>query len=67
MYQDQTGSVDTNTNVVVTTETISGGVIKTTTTTTTTDTIVLDRSHRTDTQDVILKSWGPLKVYIYTH
>ena len=65
MYQDQTGSVDTNSNVIVTTETISGGVIKTTTTTTTTDTIVLDRSHRTDTQEVILKSWGPLKVYIY--
>ena len=65
MYHDQTGSVSTSSNVVVTTETLPGDVIKTITTTTTTDTIVLAKSHRTDTQQIIVKTWGPMKIHIY--
>jgi len=65
MYHDQTWSVSTSSNVVVTTETLPGDVIKTITTTTTTDTIVLAKSHCTDTQQIIIKTWGPMKIHIY--
>ena len=65
MYQDTVNSIDTTTTTSTTTETISGGVIKTTVTTIVDEIIVSDRSHRTDTQRVIHKTWSPLSIFIY--
>lgn len=65
MQQDQIGLVDTITTEDVVTEDIGGGVIKTTTTTVTTDIIILERSYKIDTQEIINKSWSPTKVFIY--
>lgn len=65
MHHDVGTSVEQSDNTVVTTEIIPTNVTKTTSTRTVITTIEPAKSHRTDTQDIILKSWGPLKVYIY--
>ena len=46
-------------------EELPGGIIRTTTTYTTTEHYEPARSIRTDTQDVTVKSWTPLKIFIY--
>lgn len=65
MHHDVGTSVEQSDNTVVTTEIIPTNVTKTTSTRTVIITVEPAKSHRTDTQDIILKSWGPLKVYIY--
>ena len=65
MHHDVGTSVEQSDNTVVTTEIIPTNVTKTTSTRTVITTVEPAKSHRTDTQDIILKSWGPLKVYIY--
>lgn len=64
-YQDQTGSVEEDVDVVVVNEDIGGGVTKTTTTTTTTEYIELTRTWREDTQVITNKVWSGIKSYIY--
>lgn len=65
MYQDTVNSTDTTTTATTTTETLSDGVIKTTVTIIVDEIIVSDRSHRTDTQRIIHKTWSPLSIFIY--
>ena len=65
MHHDVGTSVEQSDNTVVTTEIIPTNVTKTTSTRTVITTIEPAKSHRTDTQQIIIKTWGPLKVYIY--
>lgn len=65
MYQDTYDTLGTDVDVSVTTEDIGGGVIKTTTTTIISDILITHRTHRTDTQQIINKGWGPLSIFIY--
>lgn len=53
------------TNTTTAVEDVGGGVTKTTVTTTVTDTIVYDRSTKTDTQDITVQSYSGPKVFIY--
>ena len=65
MHHDVGTSVEQSDNTVVTTEIIPTNVTKTTSTRTVITTVEPAKSHRTDTQQIIIKTWGPLKVYIY--
>lgn len=65
MYQDTVGKIVVETTVTTTEETLSSGVVKTTTTTVKTDTLVYERTHRTDTQVQQQKSWSGSKMFIY--
>lgn len=64
-YQDQTGSIEEDVDVVVVNEDMGGGVTKTTTTTTTTEYIELTRTWREDSQTLYNKGWSDLKSFIY--
>lgn len=65
MYQNTVGVVTQEVNVTVVNEDIGGGVTKTTTTTVTTDVLTIERSYRTDTQEVQYNGYTPTKVFIY--
>lgn len=65
MYQNQDGKVTQETTTNTVEEDIGGGVIKTAVTTVMTDVFAMDRSYRIDTQEIIHKSWSPLKIFIY--
>lgn len=64
-YQDQVGSVVTNTSTVTTTETIAPGVTKTTTVVTETDSVDLDKSYRIDEVEIIDTKWSPITFLRY--
>lgn len=64
-YLDQTAHIGTVTISTTTTEDIGGGVTKTTVVTTVEEIIILDRSHRTDSQEVVVKEWSAPKTFIY--
>lgn len=65
MHHDVGTSVEQSDNTVVTTEIIPTNVTKTTSTRTIITTIEPAKSHRTDTQQIIVKTWGPMKIHIY--
>jgi hypothetical protein len=65
MHHDVGSSVEQSDNTVVTTEIIPTNVTKTTSTRTVITTIEPAKSHRTDTQQIIIKTWGPMKTHIY--
>lgn len=65
MHHDVGTSVEQSDNTVVTTEIIPTNVTKTTSTRTVITTLEPAKSHRTDTQQIIIKTWGPMKTHIY--
>lgn len=67
MYQNQTGSVVAGEPVEETTTEDVDGVTVTTVTTTIEETLVVDRSYRIDTQDIITSSFNGAQVFIYRY
>lgn len=65
LFLDQSAHVEAIETVDVVNEDMGGGVTKTTTTTTVTDTIVYDRTVRTDTQDITVQTFGGPFIFIY--
>lgn len=64
LYQDQTAVAKTATSSNVTTGS-DGDVATTITTTVATDTLLVQRTQRTDSQQITMASWGPAAMYMY--
>lgn len=65
LYLDFVGSVLTTTTSNTVVEDLGGGVFKTTITSIATDTLILKKSHRTDTRIDTIKSFSKPKIFIY--
>lgn len=63
LFTNQKVVVETTTNT--SSEVISGGVTRTTTTIITQEVLQQDNAYRDDTQQVVLKKWEPIQLFIY--